>query len=127
MKSFGPRYQVMKGKLRPAFVFQVVFLFHVVVFHPHLLRGQAAAPAAGTRTIHGVVKSGNMPIPGAEVSADERGHERTSQYLNRCGWQLHVADSRRWALHRGGADGGVCRERAGSGGGCNASGRAGEF
>jgi trimeric autotransporter adhesin len=47
--------------------FVVLFLFHVI-FYPHLLRGQVGAPAGG-RTIHGLVKSGNMPIPGAGVSA----------------------------------------------------------
>ena len=30
---------------------------------------QVAAPASGARSIHGIVKSGNMPIPGAGVSA----------------------------------------------------------
>ncbi|MGA9072969.1 MAG: carboxypeptidase-like regulatory domain-containing protein, partial [Candidatus Sulfotelmatobacter sp.] len=63
----------IKGGLRAEFVFQFVFLLHVVVFHPHLLSGQTpgqpATPTAGGRTIHGVVKSGNMPIPGAAVSA----------------------------------------------------------
>jgi hypothetical protein len=47
----------------------LVVLFHVVVFHAHLLRAQAAAPVIAGRSIHGVVKSGNMPIPGAGVSA----------------------------------------------------------
>src|ERR1039458_9084601 len=69
MRNSGPRFLVIKGRLRPEFVFPLLFLFHLVVFHPHLLRGQAVAPAAAGRTIHGVVKSGNMPIPGAGVSA----------------------------------------------------------
>ena len=64
-----PGFLAIRSKLRPQFVFQVAFLFLVVVFHPHWLRGQAAAPRAGGRTIHGVVTSGNMPIPGAGVSA----------------------------------------------------------
>jgi len=68
MRNFGFRILVAKGRLRPEFVFPFLFLFQLVVFHPRLLRGQAVAPAAG-RTIHGVVKSGNMPIPGAGVSA----------------------------------------------------------
>jgi hypothetical protein len=63
------RFLVIKRRLRPKFVFPFFFLFQVIVFHPHLLRGQAAAPATAGRTIHGVVKSGNMPIPGAGVSA----------------------------------------------------------
>jgi trimeric autotransporter adhesin len=76
MRSSGPcilGFAAFKDKLRPEFVFQVLFLLHVVVFHPHWLRAQdaadAAAPTAPARAIHGVVKSGNMPIPGAEVSA----------------------------------------------------------
>jgi trimeric autotransporter adhesin len=73
MTSFGLRMLLIKGKLRPESVFQLLFLLHVVVFHPNVLRGQVAAPvaipAAGGRAIHGVVKSGNMPIPGAGVSA----------------------------------------------------------
>jgi hypothetical protein len=72
MKGSGLRMLAIKGKLRPEFVFQGLFLFSVVVFHPHVSRGQtaqAAPSAAGARAIHGVVKSGNMPIPGAGVSA----------------------------------------------------------
>ena len=69
MRSSGLRFLVIKGRLRPEFVFQFLFLFHVVVFYPHLLWGQVAAPLTGGRTIHGIVKSGNMPIPGAGVSA----------------------------------------------------------
>jgi hypothetical protein len=69
MKSSGLRILVIKGKFRPDFVFHFLFLFHFVVFHPHVLRGQAAVPTVGARTIHGVVKSENMPIPGAGVSA----------------------------------------------------------
>jgi hypothetical protein len=64
--------RVIKGKLRPEFFFQILFLFHLVVFHPHSLLGQVpgeSVAAPGARTIHGVVKSGNMPIPGAGVSA----------------------------------------------------------
>src|SRR5580693_1348550 len=67
-------FAAFKEKLRPEFVFPLLFLLHVVAFHPHFLRAQAAppaaAPAAGARAIHGVVKSGNMPIPGAGVSAE---------------------------------------------------------
>ena len=60
---------MITGRPRSRFVLQLLFLFQVVVFHPHLLRGQTATPATGGRTIRGVVKSGNMPIPGAGVSA----------------------------------------------------------
>jgi trimeric autotransporter adhesin len=68
MRSSGLLFLVIKGRLRPGFVFPLLFLFHVAVVHPHL-RGQAATPTVGARTIHGVVKSGNVPIPGAGVSA----------------------------------------------------------
>ncbi|MGB6988678.1 MAG: TonB-dependent receptor [Candidatus Sulfotelmatobacter sp.] len=63
-------FAAFKEKLRPEFVVQVFFLIYFVAFHPHFLRAQAAAQAAGARTIRGVVKSGNMPIPGAGVSAE---------------------------------------------------------
>src|ERR1700691_4294143 len=76
MRSSGLRllsFAAFKEKLRPEFVFQFLFLLYVVVFHPHLSRAQdpapVPAPAAPARAIHGVVKSGNMPIPGAGVSA----------------------------------------------------------
>jgi hypothetical protein len=61
-------FPVTRCRLRLEFIFLFVFLFHVV-FRPQILRGQAVPPATGVRTIHGIVKSGNMPIPGAGVSA----------------------------------------------------------
>ena len=66
-----------EGRLRLRFSFRVLFLFHVVMFHPHLSWGQSAPTAA--RSIHGVVKSGNMPIPGAGVSAS---NEATTEQVN---------------------------------------------
>ncbi len=69
MRGCDLRFLVFKGSPRPKFVLQFVFLFHIVVFHPLLLRGQAAATPTVGHIIHGLVKSGNMPIPGAEVSA----------------------------------------------------------
>jgi uncharacterized membrane protein YgcG len=69
---------VIKGTLRPEYVIQLVFVLHLLMCYPHSLLGQApaesvaAAPtdrAVHDRAIHGVVKSGNMPIPGAGVSA----------------------------------------------------------
>ena len=65
-------FAAFKEKLRPESVVQFFFLIYFVAFHPHFLRAQAAAQVgpAGSRTIRGVVKSGNMPIPGAEVSAE---------------------------------------------------------
>src|SRR5271169_1933867 len=77
MRSSGLR-MLIKGKLCPEFTFQLLFLLSLVVCHPYSLLGQApgesvaAAPtdrAIHDRAIHGVVKSGNMPIPGAGVSA----------------------------------------------------------
>jgi hypothetical protein len=73
------RFLVGKGSLCPEFFFPFLFLFHVVVFHPHLAQGQAVASAVGERTIHGIVKSGNMPIPGAGVSAT---NAATKQQVN---------------------------------------------
>src|SRR5208282_3048009 len=67
MRNFGFRILVAKGRLCPEFV--LLFLCQVALFHPRLLRGQVVAPPSAGRTIHGVVKSGNMPIPGAGVSA----------------------------------------------------------
>src|SRR5271156_2502889 len=78
MRSSGLRFLrfvVLKEKLRPEVVFQILFLLHVVVFYPHFLRAQdaspAAAPAVAARAVHGVVKSGNMPIPGAGISGEK--------------------------------------------------------
>ncbi|MGB2837904.1 MAG: carboxypeptidase-like regulatory domain-containing protein, partial [Candidatus Sulfotelmatobacter sp.] len=76
-------FAAFKEKLRPESVFQFLFLLHIIAFHAHFLRAQAApqatAPTAGSRAIHGVVKSGNMPIPGAEVSAE---NAATKQQVN---------------------------------------------
>src|SRR5580700_8186142 len=78
MRSSGLRMLVIKGTLRPEYVIQLVFVLHLLMCYPHSLLGQApaesvaAAPtdrAVHDRAIHGVVKSGNMPIPGAGVSA----------------------------------------------------------
>jgi trimeric autotransporter adhesin len=69
---------VIKGRSRPELAFRLLLLFNVIffnviVFHAHVLPGQDAGqvtpPAAAGRTIHGMVKSGTMPIPGAGVSA----------------------------------------------------------
>jgi trimeric autotransporter adhesin len=70
-----PGFRVKKGGLRPGFVLPVIFSFFFLfaALYPDAMWGQgaeqAAAPASGLRSIHGVVKSGNMPIPGAGVSA----------------------------------------------------------
>ena len=73
MRGSSPRFLILvlktTGRLRLKFVCRCLFLLQVVVLHSHLLRGQAATPAGDVRVIHGVVKSGNMPIPGAGISA----------------------------------------------------------
>ena len=75
MRSSGLRLLGLwetKGGLRPERVFPFLLLY-LIAFSVHPVRAQAAVPAAtpstGLRTVHGVVKSGNMPIPGAGVSA----------------------------------------------------------
>ena len=68
MRSSTLHILVIKGRLRPKFVFLLLFLFYVLTFHSHPLLGQAP-PAAARRIIHGVVKSGNVPIPGVTVTA----------------------------------------------------------
>src|ERR1700678_201474 len=71
-------FRVKRGGLRPEIVLQIIFSFFFCFFLcttlcSHDLWAQAAeqtaAPSAVLRSIHGVVKSGNMPIPGAGVSA----------------------------------------------------------
>ncbi|HSZ62583.1 MAG TPA: TonB-dependent receptor [Terriglobales bacterium] len=79
MKAPGLRFLVVKGSLRSEFFFPFLFLFHLIVFHSHLAYGQTLAPAVGARTIHGIVKSGNTPIPGAGVSAT---NPATKEQLN---------------------------------------------
>jgi hypothetical protein len=83
MRGSLSRFLMTKRRLRPESVFQFLFVFHILFFHSHLLRAQATeqtgSPAANGRTIHGVVKSGNMPIPGAEVSAS---NAATKQQVN---------------------------------------------
>ncbi len=69
MKSSRPRFAAIQNRLWPSFVFPLLFWLHAVMFHPHLLQAQTATPGPTPRIIHGVVKSGNMPIPGAGVSA----------------------------------------------------------
>ena len=73
MRSASLRFLAGKDRLLRWSVLDSVFLFHIVLFQivvlcPQLLRGQTAAPSTEVRIIHGVVKSGNMPIPGAGIS-----------------------------------------------------------
>jgi hypothetical protein len=74
MRSPSLRVAVVEGKLYPRAVPRIVLLCLccAVVLQPKLLRAQTAeisSPVSTERTIHGIVKSGNMPIPGAGVSA----------------------------------------------------------
>jgi len=69
MSNSSLRVLAIRGRPRPRFVFQLLLLFQIVVIHPRPARGQAAAPASLRRIIHGVVRSGNMPIPGVTVTA----------------------------------------------------------
>jgi len=73
MGSSGIRFRFTNGKLLPGLAsrFLLFFLVQMLVLQSNLMRGQKAAqavPAVAARVIHGVVKSGNMPIPGAGVS-----------------------------------------------------------
>src|ERR1700728_28699 len=76
--SFSLHFPSLKAKLRHQPVLPIVFWLQIVVCYPFVLTGQVtaqaaapqtAAPRASPRTIRGLVKSGNMPIPGASVSA----------------------------------------------------------
>src|ERR1700728_5340129 len=67
MRISSLQIAVVKGRLRSNFVFQLLLVFYLVMLPAPRLWGQTAAPAG--LTIHGVVKSGNMPIPGAGGSA----------------------------------------------------------
>src|ERR1700728_4699561 len=71
-------FRVKGGGLRPGIVLQLIFSFFFCFFLCPTLCSedlwaqaaeQTAAPSAALRSIHGGVKSGNMPIPGAGVSA----------------------------------------------------------
>ncbi|MFZ0957339.1 MAG: TonB-dependent receptor [Candidatus Sulfotelmatobacter sp.] len=68
-----PGFRAKKGGLRPGFALEVIFssflLFAALYSVAMWGQEQVAAPASGARSIHGIVKSGNMPIPGAGVSA----------------------------------------------------------
>jgi hypothetical protein len=61
--------EMIKIGISPALLFRAFLFFYVAAFYSHHAAGQAPAPAAGARAIHGVVKSGNTPIPGATISA----------------------------------------------------------
>ncbi len=73
MNSVNLQIPAPGDTVRPKLLFPLFCLFYPAVFCPLFLFAlQAAgqtAPASASRTIHGLVKSGNMPIPGATVSA----------------------------------------------------------
>jgi hypothetical protein len=82
MKGSGIRVLMVYRSQRaccgwPVIIWPVIILLAAVLFYPYELLAQNApqnsvgnsAQAVGVRTIHGVVKSWNMPIPGAGVSA----------------------------------------------------------
>src|SRR3984957_10997153 len=75
MRISSLRVFVVQGRWRPDFEWHFLFAFYCVAFPAHLLWGQAtvplSTPTSVERTIHGTVRSGNMPIPGAGVSATE--------------------------------------------------------
>ncbi len=90
---------IINGRRRPLFVFHFLFLFLVVVFHAYPSTGQTA-PATGGRTIHGVVKSGNMPIPGAGVTATDTATQKqftTSTDVDGS-YSLHVPSDGRYTV-----------------------------
>ena len=70
MDDFWARFRVVKAMLLSEFVLSLVLLSLAMAVQPPLLRGQTAATMTGEgRILHGQVKSGNMSIPGAGVSA----------------------------------------------------------
>jgi len=72
MKIANLRISTNKSKLHPKLVLRLVLVLPVFIFPPLRLCGQTitpVSPPSASKTIRGVVKSGNMPIPGAEVSA----------------------------------------------------------
>jgi len=99
MKSLGLPFPVTKGRRESRYVFHFLFLFHIVVFHGHLSTGQTV-PAPGGKTIHGVVKSGSMPIPGAGVTATDTATKKqvtTSTDVDGS-YSLHIPDDGRYTV-----------------------------
>ena len=99
MKSLGLPFPVTKGRRESRYVFHFLFLFHIVVFHGHLSTGQTV-PAPGGKTIHGVVKSGTMPIPGAGVTATDTATKKqvtTSTDVDGS-YSLHIPDDGRYTV-----------------------------
>ena len=99
MKSLDLPFPVNKGRHESRYVFHFLFLFHVVVFHGHLSTGQTAT-APGGKTIHGVVKSGSMPIPGAGVIATDTATKKqvTASTDVDGSYSLHIPDDGRYTV-----------------------------
>ncbi|HTC46403.1 MAG TPA: TonB-dependent receptor [Candidatus Aquilonibacter sp.] len=70
MKSYRLQFLLAKIRRRFTFALRLIGVIPIVLLHAYLLYGQATAPATAGRVIRGIVKSGNMPIPGANVSAE---------------------------------------------------------
>ena len=66
---------------------------------PDSARPTCSLPVPATGTIHGIVKSGNMPIPGAAVSISLASSSRNLN-LDRRGRKLFRGHSGLWNLHR---------------------------
>src|ERR1700678_3433772 len=84
---------------RFAFAFRLIFVISIVLLHTYLLCGQAAPTATG-RVIHGMVQAGNMPIPGAGVSAENvESKTVVNTWTDVDGsYQLHVAADGRYTV-----------------------------
>src|ERR1700691_2988947 len=99
MKSPSLPFPAAKGRRPARSVFHFLFLFHVVAFYGYLSTGQTV-PATGGKTIHGVVKSGNMPIPGAGVTATDTVTKKqvtTSTDVDGS-YSLHIPDDGRYIV-----------------------------
>jgi hypothetical protein len=72
MSGSSTNLPVTKAILCRKFVPQLFFLLSLVWLHPQLCCAQTAVSSASDRNIHGIVKSGNMPIPGAGISATNK-------------------------------------------------------
>lgn len=85
MKFLSLQIAVVADKLRACFAVQRAIVLGLVILISHGLHGQTVAPAPAqnqaARVVRGTVKSGNMAIPGAAVSAtnaDAKGQVSTS-------------------------------------------------
>jgi len=70
-RAFRPR------KRRGAFAITTIFLVNLLLANFALLYGQVPDSQPSEGTIRGTVKSGNMPIPGATVTASNDSTKET--------------------------------------------------